>query len=170
MSEHFPTEIPTEHLGPKLGALTPLQQRFAWHYACGLTATEAARAAGYSDVAEGCKVRGSELIRLEHVLDAVDECSVLVRRSLGPIAVQGARAILMNPKHPYHGRMIETMLDRTGHSAKTEHKVTVEHTLDTREIEELARRLALESGVPVERLLGTNKPMKVIEHEKPKEE
>jgi hypothetical protein len=104
-------------------------------------------------------------------LEAIEECCRLVLRGLGPVAVRSAKAILQNPKHPFHGRMIETVLDRTGFIARTEHKVTVEHTVDTSELEALARRLAQESGIPVQRLLGgvADKTDKVIEHEPAKE-
>lgn len=132
------------------------QRRFAWLVACGDTPTEAARNAGYSDVKDGAKVRAHEMMSREYVLDAIEECSRLVLRGLGPIAVRAARAILQNPKHSFHGRMIETVLDRTGFVARTEHTVKVEHTVDMKELEALARRLAAESGVPVQRLLGTD--------------
>ena len=54
--------------------------------------------------------------------------------------------------------MIETILDRTGHFAKTEHTVNVNHQVDTREVELLAKRLAAENGIPVEKLMGVNAP------------
>ena len=60
-------------------------------------------------------------------------------------------------------RMIETVLDRTGFFAKSEHTVKVEHSLDTGELEQLARRLALENGIDPKKLLGANTP--VIEGE-----
>jgi hypothetical protein len=145
-------------LGQKMLALRDdRQRRFAWLVACGIMPTEAARAAGYSDVADGAKVRAHDQMHNERVLEAIEECCRLVLRGLGPVAVRAARAILENPKHGFHGRMIETVLDRTGFVARTEHKVTVEHTVDTRELEALARRLAQESGIPVRRLLGTDK-------------
>jgi ACT domain-containing protein len=52
--------------------------------------------------------------------------------------------------------MIEAVWDRTGYSSKTEHTVKVEHTVDMKELEALARRLAQESGIPVQRLLGVD--------------
>jgi hypothetical protein len=144
--------------GPKMLALRDdRQRRFAWLVACGDVPTHAAIGAGYPNLSEACKVRAYDLMRNEKVLDAIEECSRLVLRGLGPVAVRAARAILENPKHNFHGRMIETVLDRTGFVARTEHKVTVEHTVDTSELEALARRLAQESGIPVQRLLGTDK-------------
>jgi hypothetical protein len=106
------------------------------------------------------------MMHREYVIEALEEASRLVLRGLGPLAIRRARDILDDPKHPQHGRMIETILDRAGYSSKTEHTVKVEHTVDTSELEALARRLANESGIPVQRLLGGDaKPVKVIEHQ-----
>lgn len=150
--------IPAEALGPKMRALrTDLQRRFAWLMAGGAsTPTEAARRAGYSDVKEGAKVRAHYLMHDPAVLDAIEEASRCVLRGLAPIAVSAVKNILEDAKHPSHARMIEVVLDRTGFAAKTEHEVSVKHSVDFREVEALARRLAAESGVPAARLLGPN--------------
>ena len=157
-----------ESLGPKMLALREDRQRlFVWWMANGApNVAAAARAAGYSDVKEGAKVRGWWLMQQPHVLEAIAEVSGKAMRGLVPISITRARNILEDPRHPYHGRMIEAVWDRTGYSSKTEHTVKVEHSIDTRELEALARRLAQESGIPVQRLLGTDK---VIEHEPAKE-
>jgi hypothetical protein len=152
------TAIPAEILGPKMLALRDdRRRRFAFFMACGdLNATEAARQAGFSDIGDACKVRAHELMHDETVLDAVDEASRKILRGLVPLAVRRARGILDNPDHPHHARMIEAVWDRTGYSSKTEHTVKVEHTVDMKELEALARRLAQESGIPVQRLLGVD--------------
>lgn len=138
-------------------------RRFAWLMACGArSATAAAKGAGYSDVKGGAKVRAHELMHNPKVLEAIVEASRSVLLGLAPMAISAARRILEDPKHPSHGRMVEAVLDRTGFSAKTEHKVTVEHTADLRELEDFARRLAAETGVSADRLLGVNAP-KLIE-------
>jgi hypothetical protein len=158
-------------LGPKMLALKDDRQRkFVWWMANGApSATAAARAAGYSDVKEGAKVRGCMLMQTPAILEALHETSGKVMRSLAPFALTRAKKILENDRHPYHGRMIETVLDRAGFSAKTEHTVKVEHRIDTTELEALARRLALENGIAPERFIGVNglggKPMKTIEHQ-----
>jgi hypothetical protein len=145
-----------ESLGPKMLALRDDRMRlFVWWMANGApSVAAAARAAGYSDVKEGAKVRGCVLMQQPAILEALKETSEKTMRSLAPFALSKARAILDDPRHPSHGRMVETILDRTGFLAKTEHKVTVEHSIDVKELEALARRLAAESGVPVQRLLG----------------
>lgn len=143
------------------------QRRFAYAMAHGgLTPTEAARQAGYSDHLEAAKVTAHHLMHNTKMLDAIEEASFLVLRSLGPVAIKAAMAILENPNHRAHARIIETVLDRTGFSAKTEHTVTVQHTIDTTELEALARRLALENGIAPERFIGVNDLSgKVIEHQ-----
>jgi hypothetical protein len=95
------------------------------------------------------------------ILEALHETAGKTMQSLAPLAITKAKRILQDEAHPGHSRMIETILDRSGHSAKTEHKVTVEHTVDMKELEALARRLAAESGIDPRRLLGTD--AKVIE-------
>lgn len=152
--------FPEEMLGPKMLALRDdRQRRFALLMAQGAAnATLAARGAGYSDVKEGAKVQAHHLMQNQRVLDAIEEAGRKVMRGLQPIALAAAKRILENPEHSYHGRMIETVLDRTGFSARTEHKVTVEHTVDTRELEALARRLALENGIDPRKFIGINSP------------
>jgi hypothetical protein len=163
-------DIAEQFMGPRLRALSSdRQRRFAVLYAAGeLSASQAALEAGYSDGGKGggVRVRAHELIHNPDVKAAVEECTRDGLAALAPMAVVAARNILENPKHPHHGRMIEAVLDRTGFAAQTQHTVKVEHTVDTRELEALARRLAQESGIPVQRLLGTDK---VIEHEPAKE-
>lgn len=158
-------EIPPEAMGPKMLALRePRQRLFVWWMANGApSATAAARAAGYSDVKEGAKVRGCLLMQQPAILDALNETAGKTMKSLAPLAITKAKKILEDERHPYHGRMIETILDRSGHSSKTEHKVTVEHTVDLKELETLARRLAQENGIAPERFIGLGAP--VIEGE-----
>lgn len=51
--------------------LTPKQARFVEEYLTSLNATQAARAAGYSDKGNAAEVRGSELLRNRKVMDAI---------------------------------------------------------------------------------------------------
>jgi hypothetical protein len=152
------SEIPAEAMGPKMEALgDDRRRRFAWLMACGAkNATVAAREAGYSDKADGAKVRAHGLMHNPEVRAAIEEASRCVLLDLAPMAIQAAKAILQDPKHSSHARIIETVLDRTGFFAKSEHTVKVEHSLDTKELEDLARRLAAENGIDPKRLLGVN--------------
>lgn len=160
-------QIPAHALGPKMLALSNDRMRlFVWWMANGApSATAAARAAGYSDTAEGAKVRGCLLMQMPSVIEALNEAASKTMKSLAPLAITKAKRILENESHPGHARMIETILDRSGHAAKSEHKLTVEHTVDTSELEALARRLAAENGIDVRRLLGGPPADKVIEGE-----
>jgi hypothetical protein len=98
------------------------------------------------------------------ILDAIEEATRATLKGLAPLAILRAKGILNDPKHPSHARIIETVLDRTGHFAKSEHTMKVEHSVDMRELEELARRLAAETGVSAAKFLGTNEG-RVIEGE-----
>lgn len=157
------------NLGPRMLALRDdRQRRFALIMAYGVARpTEAAREAGYSDHLDAAKVQAHHLMHNDKMLEAIEEASFLVLKALGPKAIQAAARILDNPNHKAHARMIETVLDRVGFAAKTEHKVTVEHVADIAALEALARRMAVESGIPVERLIGVNGlggTARVIEH------
>jgi phage terminase small subunit len=146
----------SELVGPKMAALWDDRVRtFALIMAAGEeNGAKAAREAGYSDAGEACKVRASELMHNPAVLAAIEEASRSSLQWLAPRAIGAAKAILGDPKHKAHARMIEVVLDRTGFFAKTEHKVTVEHTVDLKDLEALARRLAQENGIAPERFIG----------------
>jgi hypothetical protein len=159
-------EIPEEAIGPKMRALRDdRQRRFAWLMATGVqSASGAARLAGYADNGSlqnngrsGIRVTACHLMQNAAVLDAIEECTRATLRGLAPVAVNKAREILEDRGHPYHGRMIETVLDRTGFFAKSEHTMRVEHSVDEARLVELARRLAAENGIPIERLLGNTR-------------
>lgn len=160
-------DIPIEMMGPKMEALGDARRRrFAFLVACGTNPTEAARKAGYRQ-GDGARVTAHYQMHDQKVLDAILEVGRKVLHGLAPAALAAAKAVLQDKAHPAHARMIETVLDRTGFGGKTEHKVTVEHSVDVRELEALARRLALENGISADRLLGVNAEgsgAKVIEH------
>lgn len=151
-------DLPAEAMGPKMAALGEIRRRrFAWLVACGTVPTQAARDAGYGDPGKhsaAVRVRAHALMHDQKVLDAILEAGRKVLQGMAPVAFAAAKAILDDKTHPAHARMIETVMDRTGFAAKTEHKMVVEHTVDTAELETLARRLAAENGIDVRRLLG----------------
>ena len=130
------------------------RRKFAWHYVFGgADGAAAARAAGYSDVAEGAKVRAHGLLQREDVRAAIVALTSRYLFSLAPKAVLRLGAILDNPKHAKHVKAIELVLDRVGLHAKTEvevnHTVTVNHTDEA--LEQLRTLKAL--GVPREKLI-----------------
>jgi hypothetical protein len=124
------------------------------------SAVGAARLAGYTDrggnESASLRVTAHRMMQDPKILDAIEECTRATLRGLAPVAVSRAKAILEDPKHSYHARMIETVLDRTGFFAKSEHTMRVEHSVDVRELEELARRLARENGISAEKLTVAN--------------
>jgi phage terminase small subunit len=148
--------LPEEALGPKMQALWDDRvRRFAWLIACGeKSASKAAKEAGYSDSSEAAKVTAHRLMHNAAVLDAIEETGRRVLRGLAPMAIRSAKEILGDKTHPQHARMIETVLDRTGFFAETKHSVAVTHSVDTKELETLARRLAVENGIDPRRFLG----------------
>lgn len=149
-------ELPPDAHGPKMDALWDDRVRkFAWLMACGASnAGKAAKEAGYSDSSEAAKVSAHRLMHNVVVLEAIQEASRKVLIGLAPKAIAAAQRILDDPKHSAHARILETILDRTGFFAETKHNVAVQHSVDTSELEALARRLAAENGIDVRRLLG----------------
>lgn len=167
-------DLPAEFQGVKMQALRDdRRRRFAYIMACGeASAAQAARSAGYSDASGSDKVTAHYLMQDQDVLAAIEEVGRKVLIGLAPVAIKRAKAILNDPDHKRHAHMIEVILDRTGFAAKTEHTVTVTHTADVKELEALARRLALENGIAPEKFVGLNglggsgdSRQKVIEHQ-----
>jgi len=151
-------EFPPEAQGPKMRALWDDRVRkFAWIMGCGgKRPVDAARLAGYGDPgthSSSIRVRSHALMQRPEVLDAIEEVGTKVLRGLGPLAIRAARKILHDPRHPEHRKVIEMVMDRTGHGVRSEHKVTVEHVDDGR-LRELVARIAVEIGVDAVKLLG----------------
>jgi hypothetical protein len=76
---------------------------------------------------------------------------------------------LADPKHRDFGRIVGLFLDRAW-PVQSVQKISVDHTHNykvTTEMEELAKRLAAEAGMPPEWLLGPNRAsgVKLIEGE-----
>lgn len=160
-----------QQYGPAMRALNEKQQRFVLAM---LTepfkpAAHWARVAGYSDKAEGAKVRGHHLVHNPAIEAAVAEMSRATLNLVGPVlATQGLIRIARNPKHPKHHWALEKLANRTGFHETTEHRVTVDHG-GGGDVLQRIRDAAAFLGVPVDQLLGANTPaappMKVIEHE-----
>jgi hypothetical protein len=99
---------PEISLGPKMLACTPKERRFVFAYVNGLGAslkkteagTQAARAAGYSDVAGGAKVRAFELLHRERVLEAIAEVCAKEFRALAPAAIWAIKERLADSRKP----------------------------------------------------------------------
>jgi phage terminase small subunit len=102
-------------------------RKFAFLVGCGETGAEACREAGYSDKGEAAKRTAYRMMQNPAVLEAVREVATKALGGLVPSALRAAEEILADKTHPQRARMIETILDRTGYSAKVEQKITVEH-------------------------------------------
>lgn len=154
--------------GPAMSKLSEKQQR----YVLAMLAdpfgnpTRWARAAGYSDASDACKVKGHYLSHNPKIDAAADEVAKQYLGTMGPIlGVATVMRIARNPRHPKQLRAAEMLLNRVGLHEKTEHHVTVDHG-NTGDVVQRIRDAAALLGVPVEQLLGANvaaQPMKVIE-------
>lgn len=154
------------NFGPKMLALrTDRERRFVWAYLMnGLhdgreNGAKAARAAGYSDVKEGAKVRAHALMHRDDILEAMQEVAARELRGLAIPAVIAMSNMLGKPDHPDHRKTIEMVLNRVGMGERTgvdvhvSGEVTVNHT--DAAIEDLRRLLALKvPRAELERMFG----------------
>lgn len=113
---------------PALAALaTDKVRKFAWAYLFnGGQAAEAARWAGYSNVAEGAKVRACELLQREDVHAALRELSTKYLFSLAPKAIVRLGELLDRPEHPKHFNAIALTMQST--YFPDQHRVEHHHT------------------------------------------
>lgn len=118
-------------LGPAMQRLTVLQRQFVVAY-CehpNYTPGQLAAEAGYSAGTEGStqlRVVGFHMMRNEKVLAAINEEAGKRLRGAGLIGVGAVVAIALNPAHKDHLKAALALMDRTGHHATSEHKVTVD--------------------------------------------
>lgn len=147
-------------LGPKMQACSERERQFAWHYSLnGGNGAQAARDAGCSDVAEGCKVRAHEMLHRQRVVDAIDEIGRKQFRSLLIPAITAMRTLLGKPDHPDHARTVNSALDRLGLPVRTVADVNMNHsgevTLNHTDGALADLRMLLAMGVPREKLIET---------------
>lgn len=103
-------------LGPKMRACNERERKFVWFYVTNNddNRAQAARDAGYSDAAEGAKVRAHELMQRERVLAAIEEVGRKAFRGLLIPAVRATAALIEKPDHPDHARTLQSTLSRLG--------------------------------------------------------
>lgn len=155
--------------GPAMRSLSPMQRAYVLAMASDPfgNPTRWARAAGYSDVKQGAKVRAHSLAHNPKIDAAVQEYARSGLTTLGPmLAAAGLIRIARNSNHKHHFKALESIADRVGLPKSTEHHVEVAHTDRTgtamaARIEALALRLGLDPAA----LLGVNAPveMKLID-------
>ena len=159
-----------EDYGPKMAALTEKQRAFVmamlvdpWG-----NANNWAKTAGYSDSSEAAKVSAHRLIHDQKVMAAAREYAA---RFMNEDGVTKAISVLVselgNSDPKIRVAAANSILDRGGISAKTEHKVTVEHSAG--DMERIALRLAGELGIAPMKLIGGNTVAKNITENIPAE-
>ncbi|MCC7047191.1 MAG: hypothetical protein IT562_10800 [Alphaproteobacteria bacterium] len=163
-----------EGFGPKMSALTEKQRRYVLAMLSDPLGnpTRWARAAGYSDVKEGAKVRGHFLAHDERISEAAQEEAARHLTTIGPVLGIGVMFQIARTKgHRDQLRAAEALANRAGFHEKTEHLVHVHKTDRTgAAMVDRIKQLADALGVDAEKLLGANSPEvaalpKVIEGE-----
>lgn len=161
----MPMQFPDDwsSFGPKMQALRDRERKFVWAYLInsmtevGANGAQSARDSGYSDVAEGCKVRAHGLLHREDVQAAIQELAVRELRGLALPALAALSSILKKPDHPDRQKVALSVLSRiglgeqSGISLQVSGEVTVNHT--DAALADL--RVLLAMGVPREKLVET---------------
>jgi hypothetical protein len=151
-------------LGPAMSPLSEMQRKFVRAVIQlqqnGIrNVAAAARAAGYSDSKEACKVTGHRLIHDARIQAALlEESKKRINAAAAIVATPVCVEIALNEKLSARDRLhaCEMLFVRGGMLAQTEHKVTVEHR-QPKQMLELAERLAKELDIDPVRLLGVNR-------------
>lgn len=115
-------------LGPRMQALPERERKFVWFYLTNEgppNGAKAARDAGYSDTAEGAKVRAHALLHRERVILALEEVGKKAFRGLLGPAVKAAAGLIQNEKHADHSKAVFTTLARLGLGEKSTVDVNV---------------------------------------------
>ena len=116
-----------------------------------------AKAAGYSDVKEGAKVRAHAAYHDQKVQAAIVEYGKTIFGSEGVVlAVNGLLALARQPNHPAHARALELIANRVGFNEKQQIEV-VHRDLTGDALMERVRMLAEKHGVALGNALGSPK-------------
>jgi phage terminase small subunit len=165
MSEILPPDD-AEDCGPAMQALNPKQRAFVRAYIDYplVTATQAARMAGYSDASEACKVKAHYNLHSPRVIAALNE---ELDRRFRVDAVIGRKVLLeiaTDKDHPRRLQAAEALLNRGGFGVTTEQRIKVEHTdMSGEAMIERITKLALQLGMDPQQLLGSSvPPMKLV--------
>lgn len=108
-------------------ALTERRRRFVLAMAADPLAPHSdwARAAGYSDTGEGCKVRASIMLQDEKVKAAVREVAQATLGTAGPMmAVKALLDVVAMPAHDQRIKAAEAILNRIGMGEKQQIEIT----------------------------------------------
>jgi len=146
-------------MGPKMTALTEKQQAFVVAVANlgTMDFTRCAAAAGYSTVSQtSLQVQAWRLAHDPRIQEAMFEFAQRRMQAGSLVALDVMLNIATNPQHKDQFKAAQTVLDRTGLHAKSEHKVTVEDVSKTDEAM-VARflHLAKQNKMPIEQIRAT---------------
>lgn len=151
----------TDDYGPAMLGLTERQRGFvlAMIETPGCSHAAAARAAGYSDVAEGAKVRGFYLAHNPAVQAAIREEAGKRLNSLSLVAANVMMMVMLDDEAPLKEKLkaASAVLDRTGFGASQ--TINVNKTVTDRTgpaMLERIRELAAANGLDPAKLLGGN--------------
>lgn len=145
--------------GPAMSAITEKQRAFvlAMLNVPGCSHAQAARIAGYSDIAEGAKVRGHECAHNPNVQAALREEAGKRLNSLSVVAANVMMDVMLDPETSAKDKMkaAAAVLDRTGFAAAQ--NINVNKTITDQSgqaIMSRIRALAEKHGLDPARLLG----------------
>lgn len=158
-----------DEVGPAMAALSDRHRKFVRAMvALGrngiLNVAEAARIAGYSDTAEGAKVRGHNLAHDARVQAAIlEESRKQINLAASLVATPVCIEVAMDREAPKRDRLraCEMLFNRGGLPAQTEHRVTIDDRRP-KQLAELAAQLARELGLDEQKLLGINMAAKPV--------
>lgn len=138
------------------GLRTERERVFVWTYMFnGGNGTRAAKAAGYSDASEGCKVRAHLLLQRGDVQAALRDLCGKYLFSLAPVAMIRLGVLLKSKNERVALKAVDMTLSRTGHSERTALDVNVSGGVEVSHTDGAVadlRRLK-ELGVPREKLV-----------------
>lgn len=132
------------------------ERLFVWHYMFnGGDGAKAARAAGYSDVKEGAKVRAHGLLQKQEVQDALKSLCTKYLFSLAPVALVNLRKHLMSDNERISLKATEMTLSRTGFAERQSLDVNVSGSVEVNHTEETLTQLRTlkDLGVPRDKLV-----------------
>lgn len=153
--------IPSDSsLGPAMRALPSDNMRrfvIALSELGTLNYTRAAAMAGYSTESNGSlRVQASRLAHDPRVIAAIHEESDRRLHAGQLVAVSNLLKLVENPMHKDHFKAVEATLNRTGHHAKSEHKViTVDQSRTDEAMIDRITALAEKLGLDATKLLGS---------------
>jgi hypothetical protein len=151
---------------PELDALdNDRQRRFCLQVFECETYVEAYARAGYvNGSAEAARNCASRLAQLPKVRAAINALAKVNYGSLGPTVVKQIVHVLKDPTHPEFGKTLRHVAGALW-PPEAKQQIDVHHThtarLEYAQNEVLARRFALELGIPVERLLGLSRAKQI---------